>query len=236
MTEGRDTVCISRQGDVENAKGTVQSSRAQRRIGLALSVMTYLVALIYPFAIYFGMLQFGARGVGFVIIILTSPIVVRRARRINSRAIGTLLEAPVIIGGLAIFTVVIDNIAAVLALPVLINAALFVTFARSLHKEQSIVENFALLLVSNLSAAEITYCRSVTRAWCVFFIANGVIAAVLGIVAPLSWWVIYTGLVSYALIGVFFSVEVLIRFHRFRRTGMPWLDQIFGRFWRGQVN
>jgi len=236
MTESRDMPALSRPVDAGDTKVAVQLSPARRRIEFVLSIVAFLFALVYPFAIYFGMLNFGARGVGLVMLVLIIPFVIRRARRLDGRAIGTVLEAPVIIVALALVTVAVDDIAAVLVLPVLINGALCVTFARSLRKEHSMVENFARLLVSDLSAEEITYCRSVTRAWCVFFIVNGVTAAIFAIAAPLSWWVVYTGLLSYALIGIFFSVEVLIRFHRFRRTGMPWLDRALGRLWRGRVS
>jgi uncharacterized membrane protein len=51
--------------------------------------------------------------------------------------------------------------------------------------------------------------------WCVFFVLNGTTAGLLGWWAPLEWWTIYTGLISYILSGVLLGTEWILRRRRF---------------------
>ena len=51
----------------------------------------------------------------------------------------------------------------------------------------------------------------VTLVWCGFFVVNGAIAAWTALAAPLSWWTVYNGLVSYGLMAVLFGAEWLAR-------------------------
>jgi uncharacterized membrane protein len=41
--------------------------------------------------------------------------------------------------------------------------------------------------------------------------ANGLMAAALTLWAPLTWWALYTGLISYGLMGLLFAGEWLVR-------------------------
>ena len=83
--------------------------------------------------------------------------------------------------------------------------------------DRPIVERFARLQADDLSEAEVHYCRSVTRLWCGFFIANGSTALYLALVRDLELWALFTGLISYILIGTLFAAEYLYRHWRFRR-------------------
>lgn len=211
--------------------GDVTSQRSEpprnHRWAVILSVAGVVLALAYPFAIFWGLTYFGAREVGLILLALNIPFIVLRLRRLDRAARRSLIQAPLIIAVLAAVTALFDDIRAVLALPVLINLALWFTFARSLRGDGSIIEHFARLLVSDLSDAERRYCRKVTLVWCVFFVANAATAAILALFAPMAWWVLYTGLIAYVLMGLLFAVEIVIRYHSFGRTGLPWLDRIF---------
>src|SRR5690606_34759048 len=94
-----------------------------------------------------------------------------------------------------------------LALPVLVNLGLLANFAASLRGPVSLVERFARLQEPELPPGGPAYCRKVTVAWCGFFVANAVVCAALAVWAPVSWWMLYTGLIGYLLIGVMFTVE-----------------------------
>lgn len=202
------------------------------RLAVALSIAGVVLALAYPFAVYWGFTRFGARELGLILLALNVPLVVLRLRRLDRGARRSVLLAPALIAVLACVTALFDDVRAVLALPVLINLALLFTFGRSLRDSRSIVEHFARLLVTDLSEAERQYCRSVTRVWCLFFASNAAIAAVLALAGPMTWWVAYTGLIAYLLMGLLFTVEIIVRFLRFRRTGLPWLDRLFARIFR----
>jgi uncharacterized membrane protein len=51
----------------------------------------------------------------------------------------------------------------------------------------------------------------VTLAWCGFFLVNGTIAAWTALAAPLAWWTLYNGLLSYLLIAALFGAEWVAR-------------------------
>jgi uncharacterized membrane protein len=120
----------------------------------------------------------------------------------------------------------LDDHRVLLATPVLINLGLLVSFGGSLRTETPIVERFARMQVSDLSQAEVVYCRRVTQVWSAFFVLNGTAAAVLALAAPLSWWALYTGLISYGLLGLLGASEYVIRKRRFGRFGDNPIDRM----------
>ena len=100
--------------------------------------------------------------------------------------------------------------------PVLVNGAFLAAFGWSLAHGPSMVERFARLREPDLPPAAVGYTRRVTQAWCVFFAANGAVALLTALYAPEAVWSLYTGVVSYVLMGAMFGGEYLVRM-RFRR-------------------
>ncbi|TCP94895.1 putative membrane protein [Cricetibacter osteomyelitidis] len=90
--------------------------------------------------------------------------------------------------------------------PVLISGAMFFVFAMSLFSAQSMIERFARLQYSDLPPEGVIYTRQVTKIWLGFFMLNSAITIVL-IYWDKSWWAIYTGLISYLLMGGLFAGE-----------------------------
>ena len=97
--------------------------------------------------------------------------------------------------------------------PVIVNAVLLTVFASSLFSSQTIVEKIARFKDPNFSDNEIPYVRKVTMAWAIFFLFNGSVALVTIFIPDKSYWSIYNGAVSYALMGIMFLGELYIR-HR----------------------
>ncbi len=108
---------------------------------------------------------------------------------------------------------------------VVINATLLVVFGSTLFLKPNIIFRFATLADKSISGSSYEnqvklYCRNVTIVWCCFFILNGS-AAVLTTFADKvfglseekarSVWAIYNGGISYALMGLLFVVEFIIR-------------------------
>lgn len=202
----------------------------RRGVYRVLVTMGVLVVLAYPLVVYVGLSHFGAREVALVLLALASIALVNRLWGVDRAAVRGVLGPP-----LAVITVLalgsaLDAPGFVLAVPALINLVLLATFARTLGGAgPPMIERFARLLVKDLDPAEVAYCRTVTIVWCAFFVVNGLTAGALALWAPIAWWAAFTGLVSYALMGALFGIEIVIRYRRFGRTGLPWLDRIMGR-------
>src|SRR2546422_6580825 len=109
-----------------------------------------------------------------------------------------------------------------LLVPVLINPLLLIAFGRTLLWGPPMVETFARLRGRELPDEEVVYCRVVTGLWCLFFAFNGGVTLWLALGATLARWTLYTGVVSYMLIGTLFAAEMVYRYWRVpppRRAG-----------------
>jgi uncharacterized membrane protein len=168
----------------------------------------------YPFLVYGGLRLADARVVGACV----AAFVVARAALLpggSSRRAGALAPFAVA-GALGAGAVALGDARLLLFLPVLINAAFLAAFARSLRGGgPSVIERFARAHVGELSDAEVRHCRGVCQIWCGFFAANALVAAVLAVAAPLAWWTLYTGLISYLVMAALLAGEVAVRLWRF---------------------
>lgn len=188
-----------------------------------LTIVTAALAVMYPLAVYYGLTRLGTRSVVTliaVLLVLSALLKWKTLVREPRELLGILL-----VGAALLLSGVLDDHRFLLATPVLMNLGLFVTFAGSLRTDTPLVERFARMQVSDLSAAELRYCRTVTQVWSAFFVLNGSIALGLAVLAPLSWWALYNGLLAYVLIGLLGASEYLIRKRRFGRFGDHLLDR-----------
>ncbi|MFJ7106893.1 hypothetical protein ACIQU2_04595 [Pseudomonas sp. NPDC098740] len=172
-----------------------------RLIGLGL----LLAGLLYPFAVYFGMEHFAPWQFG----LLLGSLWLARAL-LGTRKPGSLWMAVTAIA-FCLLLALFDSPLLLRWYPVLISAFMLGLFGLSLIVGPPIIERLARLREPQLPAKAIVYTRQVTIVWCVFFLCNGLLAAALTLWAPLSWWMLYTGLISYGLMGLLFAIEWLIR-------------------------
>ena len=195
-----------------------------RALGAALNV---ILAIGYPVAIWFALTRWSARQTGLLVLALLVPILALRYRKADRAHLVAVLRVPLVILAVLLLAVLTDQGRYFLLVPVLINVALLATFAASL-RSVSLVERFARMQEPDLSEAKRRHCRQVTVAWCVFFALNAVIAALLT-GAPLSWWAAYNGGIAYALMGLMFVGEFVLRKYRFRDYGAGPLDRLLAR-------
>lgn len=94
--------------------------------------------------------------------------------------------------------------------PVIINLGFFIVFFISL-KSTPIITRFALIKKRNLDEKERIYTRNLTKIWIAFFALNGAISYALSLLKDEKFWVIYTGAISYILVGALFFGEILYR-------------------------
>lgn len=203
-------------GETSAAGATSRPSR----LGLVLGIVNGTLVGLYPVAVWIGLSYLGTRAVGLLVIAFVVPMLAIRLRNADRASFWTILRIPLAILALVGLGVALDDPRYVLAMPVLINAVLLVTFGATLAPGATpMIERFARMQDPALDAPKAAHCRQFTWVWCVFFVLNGTTAGVLALTAPLSFWATYTGLVAYGLMGLLFSIEYVVRKARFREYG-----------------
>jgi uncharacterized membrane protein len=198
----------------------------------SMRVLSTLFILASPWVLYLALSQdrvdiAAAALVGWVIL-RSLPILVT-ARRAQLAA---ALRLPAIALCFALLGWIFDRGWMLLVLPSATQAAFGATFLRSL-RSTPLVEHFARMVKPDLSAGELAHCRSWTLVWGVYLIALAALGLVFARFASLGLWTLYTGVVSYGLIGVLFSVEYVIRKIRFRDYGKNPVDWLLGLLFPG---
>ena len=185
-------------------------------LDVGLAVLNAVLTLVYPVAIWLGLTHLGTRGVGLVALGLVVPMLAIRLRRADGATFWAIVRLPLLVLALVTLGIVTDDPTFLLVMPVLISAALLVSFGGSLRAGAvPMIERFARVVEPALGPAKIAHCREFTWIWCVFFVINGAIAAYLGLFASHFVWAAYTGGVAYALMGVLFAAEWITRRVRF---------------------
>jgi len=172
-----------------------------RLIGLVL----LLAGVFYPFAVYFGIGHFAP----WQFALLLGALWLARALTGKGHPGG--LWMAVVAMTFCLLLGVFDSPQLLRWYPVLISGFMLSLFGFSLVYGPPVAERLARLSEPDLPEVAIRYTRQVTQVWSLFFLCNGLIAAVLTLWAPLSWWALYTGLISYGLIGLLFAGEWLLR-------------------------
>ena len=95
--------------------------------------------------------------------------------------------------------------------PNIISGIMLVIFAGSLFSEQTIIERFARLQNPDLPLYAVTYTRNVTKIWTFFFIFNIIVTTILILLENYRLWALFTGVISYILMGIIMSVEYCVR-------------------------
>lgn len=193
---------------------------------LVLGVLQAVLFVAYPLAVWFGLSRFSTRGVGLLLLALLLPGLLRNLWQ-RRRQLKQILSLPLAVGALITLAIAFDDERFMLAYPALVNAVLLLQFAWTLRGPTSMVERFARLQVDYLSDAETVYCRRVTLGWSVFFVLNGAACALVAIYGTRATWALFTGLVSYLILGVLFAFEFTLRKYLFRRYGDNLLDRFF---------
>jgi uncharacterized membrane protein len=181
---------------------------------VAWNVLTAALTLVYPLAIWLGHGRIEPRWLAGLLLLTAAS----RLPALKAGASARWTAALVLALALALVALAVGA-NAVLPLklyPVLVNATLLAAFGASLVSGPSMVERLARLREPDLPPAAVGYTRRVTQAWCVFFVVNGAVALGAALFAPEAIWSLYTGVVSYVLMGLMFGGEFLLRI-RFKR-------------------
>lgn len=165
-----------------------------------------LLLLFYPFGVYFGLERLGPGILGAVLAVLFLV----RLRVVGAQGGRLVLGAGAALAFLAVLVLTGDE-RLLKSYPVLLNLGLLVLFAASLVRPPTVIERGLRLAGRDIPPEAPPYLWWVTLTWCGFFVVNGAIAAWTALAAPLSWWTLYNGLISYGLMALLFAAEWMAR-------------------------
>ena len=168
------------------------------------TALAWLATLLYPLAIWLGLARFEPRWLGLFLLL------VALLRALASREpVWWLAASGALV--LVIATFVLNDGLPLKLYPVLVNVAMLLVFAASLWKPPTVIERLARLRHPDLPPEGVRWVANVTRAWCVFFVANGGIALWTALAASDATWALYNGAIAYVLIGAMLAGEWLLR-------------------------
>ena len=168
------------------------------------TALAWLATLLYPLAIWLGLARFEPRWLGvFLLLVAVLRALASRERVWLFAAGGALL--------LVVATFVFNDGLPLKLYPVLVNMTLLCVFAISLWKPPTVIERLARLHHPDLPPDGVRWVTNVTKAWCLFFMANGGIALWTALAASDATWALYNGAIAYALIGAMLAGEWLLR-------------------------
>ena len=165
-----------------------------------------ILTVSYPLAVYFGIEYLEPWHIALILLlVLFARLLTMQTSQIWNHL---LLLLGLVYCVLALWN---NNLITLRFYPVLISFSLFVVFFTSLFYPPPIIERLARLQHPNLPEQGVRYTRKVTQVWCVFFMLNGLIAAVTALWSSFAFWSLYNGLISYLLMGLLMAVEYGVR-------------------------
>lgn len=182
-----------------------------------LKVLSFILALLYPFLVFtlLVLLKVPVRVLSLFIMAAGFALFLSICGRKKGFRLRPVISSVLfMMVGIACF---ITNQAVFLKLySVAISATFLFVFGSTLFFPPSIIFRFATLADKSIidsprQKAVESYCRKVCIVWCIFFVVNGSVAAFTALTCSYAVWSLYTGLVSYLLMGMLFTVEFVIR-------------------------
>jgi uncharacterized membrane protein len=204
--------------------------RGRQRISEALQGIFFLC---YPLIVYFAYTRLETRTLALLLLLLYGISVAIRFRGSAAEIWGVLRQHL----GLALLIAIAyatGDSTVLLFMPVVVSLYLLWTFSASLRRGMPMIERFARIVEDDLPDFTIPYCRAVTIVWCVFLAANALCVLVLALAAPIQWWALYAGLISYLLVGTLILGEFLVHKIWFRYFGDGLLDRALRRMFPPQ--
>ena len=175
-----------------------------------LPVLAGIGSVLYPFLVYFGLPHLPPALLVALAVGIGGLHLLRRRGPGRGRAVMSPWSV-VAIACVLVALLALRPVLAVQAYPPLVSLSLAATFAWSLAHPPTAIERIARLRRPNLPAEAVVYTGNVTKVWTVFFLANAAISSVCALWFSVAIWTLWTGLISYLLVGVMIIGEVMVR-------------------------
>ena len=192
---------------------------ARAALGVVVKGLAATPMFAFPIVVWGGLAHGSTRQAAYVVLgamLVTMTFAFRGRKEKGWAGLLAALSLPLATTTLAVVAIWLGDHRFLLVTPTLVNAALFVSFAWSLRRPRTpVIERFARAMHGDLEPARVAYCRRVTMVWTGFFAVNGIICSWAALSASVSFWAIYTGGISYGLVGLLFCGEYVVRRMRF---------------------
>ncbi|BAJ04065.1 COG4648 family protein [Shewanella violacea] len=173
---------------------------------LFLQIVTGILLLAYPLAVYFGLNYLPTGTIAMVLCCILITRLLIQKQQVKAMIL------PIIVGiGLTAASFIAKRHDWLLYYPVVINLSMLMLFAYSLKLGPCMIERLARLKEPELPDEAIPYLIKVTKIWCGLFVFNGSVALYTAHYASLEIWTLYNGLIAYLLIGSLLGGEWLYR-------------------------
>jgi len=178
----------------------------------AIVGVTAVVALVaYPFVLRALLERGGVRPAAAALLVVLALSFAAR-RFVAREPLRPLLFQYAAAGTATAFALGQGTATALLLIPALPSLALLGVFAATLRHGPPMIERFARRISGPGFREEMVgHCRQATVAWCVFFGGNALVIGALAFAAPLDWWALYTGVLTYLAMGATFGAEFAVR-------------------------
>ncbi len=180
-----------------------------------MKIVRVALGVGYPFLLYGALQILEPRSVALAAGALLLLRLLTQRRRPAADDLRRLLIPAGGIAGVIVLTWISNDARVALFVPGLVSGAVLVAFGRSLLRGPTLIETFARMQHPDLSPERIAHCRSFTGVWTVFLLANTGVCLGLAVSGDLEVWTIYTGFISYVLMGLLFAAEFAVRSFRF---------------------
>lgn len=182
-------------------------------------VLFAVLVIAYPFAVYFGIQSFSLKQVALMLLaVFAFRLFLQKPGSKDMAGMGSWL-ATVVGCGLILAVLFFDEALFLRLYPVFMNLVMLLMFSWTLLHPPSAIERLARKVDPQLSEQGVSHTLQVTQVWCVFFIANGLVALYTALFSSMKDWALYNGFISYLLMGLLFAAEFFVRRIRQRRAG-----------------
>lgn len=172
-----------------------------------LGLLVVIASVVYPLAVYFWIQEISAVFFGFIIAGLGITKFCLAKDKNNKQELALLIAAL----ACAIFVIAANSQIAIKLYPVLISSFVASLFVISLLGEENLCEKMARLRGKTISPVAKIYTRKLSIIWAAVLYTNAIIALYLAMFASTQAWAIYSGLLSYVILGFFILAEIIYR-------------------------
>lgn len=169
-----------------------------------------LVLVAYPFLVYFAIQQ---QALGLLTLFLITVAILRifLVNKLSTAQLNIAKQSALLLMVLAALSWGLKDSQWFMVYPVVMSIIMLVFFGQSLFQDKSIIQRFAEMKDTDITAEKQRYMRKLTMVWCCFFVLNACIAFYTWQFTSLNVWTLYNGLISYLLMGLLIGGELIFR-------------------------